>query len=164
MFNLNQRIHPHGGIPMKLSLLLSQRTALLRHARLANLAFAYTKLGEFARRISRAQLTGSVTLKHAAPGAGQFWSALTALEGNQSVIEEHFTDEDIADLADIVAFTTGASDVDLTFRIEELEERFLAPLRPELEQAGIVFDHEPLSADGRESGGAGGHPQIDGGG
>ena len=48
----------------KLSTLLTQRQALLRQARLANLAFAYTTLMEFAHRIARAQLSGRVTLKH----------------------------------------------------------------------------------------------------
>jgi hypothetical protein len=135
---------------MKLSLLLAHRPALLRQARLANLAFAYAKLHEFATRIDRAQLTGEVLLKHAAPGAGQYWAALTALQGNQSVIEEHFRDEDIADLADVLAFATGADDLEMTFPIEELATRFLAPLRPELEHAGIEFDHHVPPADAPE--------------
>lgn len=148
---------------MKLSSLLAQRAMLLRQARLANLAFAYTRLRGFAARISRAKLRGTVILKHAAPGAGQYWAALTAIDGNQSVIEEHFADEDISDLADIVAFTTGAADLEMTFPIEELAQRFLAPIRPELEHAGIRFDSEsepltPSSSDNRPSFG---QPQMD---
>ncbi len=125
---------------MKLSMLLVQRETLLRQTRLANLAFAYGKLLEFTARIARARLTGTVSLKGAAPDAGRYWASLTALEGNQSVIEEHFTDEDIMNLADVIAFTTGADDLDLTFRIEELAEKFLAPLRGDLERAGVTID------------------------
>ena len=128
---------------MKLSILLTLRPALLRQARLADLAFAYRKLGDFATRIARAQLRGEINLKQAAPEAERCWASLTALAGNQSVIEEHFTDEDIMDLADLVAFATGESNLDVTFRIEQLPEKFLAPLCRQLEQAGVVIDHDP---------------------
>jgi hypothetical protein len=149
---------------MKLSILLSQRQALLRQARLANLAFAYAKLGDFAGRIARARLTGEVSLRHAAPEAECYWATLTARAGRQSVIEEHFTDEDIMDLADVLAFTTGKNDPELTFRLEELPEKFLAPLRDELEQGGVQLEADVLPAG--EAGGEGstGCPQLDGGG
>ena len=124
----------------KLSTLLTQRQALLRQARLANLAFAFAKLSEFGRRIARARLIGSVTLRHAAPHADRYWASLTALDGNQSVIEEHFADEDLMDLADVLAFITGSDALDITFRLEEIEEIFLVPLRVELEREGIVID------------------------
>ena len=126
---------------MKLSLILAQRQALLQQVRLANLGFAYSKLNEIAARIARAHLRGSVNLKQTNPDAELGWTPLATLEGNQSVIEEHFTDEDLSDLADAVAFVTGETHLDLTFRIEELAERFVAPLRQQLEQAGITFDH-----------------------
>lgn len=38
--------------------LILQRDALLRQARLANAAYAYQRLGEFAARIARARLRG----------------------------------------------------------------------------------------------------------
>ena len=126
---------------MKLSILLAQRPALLVEARLANLAFAYAKLSDFAVRINRARIRGSVCLQQPTPEAGPGWTPLTALETNQSIIEEHFTDEDLIDLADAVAFITGESSLDLTFPIEHLAERFVAPLRHQLEQAGVTFDH-----------------------
>ena len=129
---------------MKLSLLLTLRPALLRQAHLAGLAFAYWKLRDFATRIARAQLRGEVHLQQAEAEAGRYWASLTALEGSQSVIEEHFTDEDIMDLADLVAFVTGESHLDLTFRIEQLAERFVTPLRLQLELAGVVIDHDFL--------------------
>lgn len=124
----------------KLSTLLSQRQALLRQARLANLAFAYTTLMEFARRITRAQLSGRVVLKPPAPHAEHYWASLTALDGNQSVIEEHFADEDLMDLADVLAFVTGNESLEVTFRLEDLADAYLVPLRMELERNGIVID------------------------
>ena len=46
---------------MNISLLLAQRQALLAQVRLANFAFAYARLGDFAVRIARAGLRGTVT-------------------------------------------------------------------------------------------------------
>ena len=131
---------------MKLSLLLAQRQALHRQAHLADLAFAYRRLSEFASRIARAQLRGEITLKQPAPEADCYCASLTALSGSQSVIEEHFTDEDILDLADLVAFAIDQRQLDLSFPIEELADRFVAPLRRELEQGGISIDSvaEPI--------------------
>ncbi len=126
---------------MKLSLLLKQRDALLRHVRLVNLAFAFAKLSDFAARITRARLRGAIQLRQPTPDAETGWLPLVALEGNPSVIEEHFTDEDLTDFADAIAFVIGESPLDVTFPIEELAERFVAPLRHQLERAGVVFDH-----------------------
>ena len=125
---------------MKLSNILTQRQALLRQARLANLAFAYQTLGGFAERIERGRLGGYVCLKQAAPDAERYCASLTALEGNQSVIEEHLTDEDIMDLADVVSFLTGNESLDLVFHLEDLAEIFLTPLRAELEKSGVAID------------------------
>jgi hypothetical protein len=132
---------------MKLSSLLAQRQALLRQARLANLAFAYDRLSDFARRIARTRLAGEVRLQQAAPDAERFWTTLTALQGNQSVIEEHFSDEDLMDLADVIAYATGDDDFDMTFRIEELADRFLAPLREQLTQSGVALDHDERAVE-----------------
>jgi len=130
----------------KLSTLLSRRRDLLRQARLANLAFAFVTLQKFSRRIDRAQLDGRVTLAHAAPHAERYWASLTALEMNQSVIEEHFTDEDVMELADVVSFTTGNEALDITFDLEDLEELFLRPLREELDREGVVIDQPTADA------------------
>lgn len=124
----------------KLSTLLTQRRDLLQQARLANLALAYNTLDQFVRRISRAQLSGAVTLSPALPREDRFCATLTAHEGSQSVIEEHFTDEDLIELADGIAFSTGDDEVDVTFQLEEIAERFLVPLRNELETAGVQID------------------------
>jgi len=72
--------------------LLHQRDALLRQARLANSAYAYRRLGEFAGRITRAQLHGAVRLDSGDPDGERPWPGLTALDGSQAVLEEHFLD------------------------------------------------------------------------
>ncbi|HEY4247412.1 MAG TPA: hypothetical protein VGM64_11180 [Lacunisphaera sp.] len=147
---------------MKLSALLNQRRVLLQQAQLANLAFAYDRLSGFAARIERGGLSGEVRLQHPALEGDRYWSSLTALEGNQSVIEEHFTDEDITDLADIVAFSSGKFELDITFRMEELGGRFLHPLRLHLKRAGVDFDEAQPLHDDASSGGQSGQAQLDG--
>lgn len=117
--------------------LLHQRDALLRQARLANTAYAYRRLGEFAGRITRAHLHGAVRLDSGDPAGERPWPGLTALDGSQAVLEEHFLDEDILDLADILCFLGLDTDTGVTFRLEELGGRFLPGLRRELTQAGI---------------------------
>jgi hypothetical protein len=125
---------------MKLSSLLNQRLSILQHAQLANLAFAYVLLDDFSTRIARARLGGEVRLRHPTAETEQYTALLTALEGSQSVIEEHFTEEDLVGFADVIAFLTGDGELDLTFRLEDLADRFLHPLRVRLERAGVVFD------------------------
>jgi hypothetical protein len=127
---------------MKLSFLLAQRQALLRQARLAHLAHAYSRLDDFAHRVARARLRGEVQLQATAPESGNYCSTLTTLQGSQSVIEEHFTDSDIMNLADAVTDVTGELELDLSFPIEELAARFLTPLRRQLLEAGIEVDEQ----------------------
>lgn len=131
---------------MKLSQLLSQRSHLLRQMRLANLAFAYASLRDFARRIRRARLAGVVTLQPVNPDEERYCATLTAHDGRQSLIEEHFTDEDLTTLADAVAQVSGHPTHEHTFHLESLEQEFAAPLRAELERAGVQFDQlgEPV--------------------
>ena len=116
--------------------LLHQRDALLRQARLANTAYAYRRLGEFAGRITRAQLHGAVRLDPGDPAAERPWPGLSALEGSQAVLEEHFLDEEIIELADILCFLGKEVNPGLTFRLEDLGGRFLPGLRRELTEAG----------------------------
>ena len=124
----------------KLSTLLSQRPDLLRQARLANLAFAYETLAACAERIARARLTGRVTLTPADPEAGRYCATLVAHEGSQSVIEEHFTDESLLELADTVALVRDQPAGEISFQIETFAEIFLAPLRTTLEHEGVAID------------------------
>ena len=125
---------------MKLSHLISQREALLRQIHLANLAFAYQQLDALVARLDRAQLRGLVCLEPRDPAADRYWPILKALEGNQ-----HFTDAHIADLADLLAFNTGCNGAVVNFRLEELGEKYLAPLRSELLKAGVQLESEARS-------------------
>lgn len=127
---------------MKLSKLLHQREALLRQTRLANLAYAYRRLGEFAGRINRAGLQGKVCLSPADPATERFWPVLHAVEQNQSVIDEHFTDEDILELEELLFFVTGQDDADTIFQLETIEARFMRPLRRQLLRAGISLEQD----------------------
>jgi hypothetical protein len=132
---------------MKLAYLLHQRQVLLRQARLANLAFAYWHLGRLVTRIANARLHGLVSLQFADPAAGRLWPVLTALEGSQAVIEEHFTDDDILGLADLLAFLTGEEGADKTFRLEDNMAEFLVPLARKLAQAGVELESVPRLAE-----------------
>lgn len=123
-----------------LTSLLTHRAALLAQARLANLAYAYETLRRFEQRIARARLRGRVTVRHAAPEEERYWASLTANDGAQSVLEEHFSDEDVMELADVISFLTCTHALELTFPLEELAERFLTPLRAELEREGVAID------------------------
>lgn len=125
--------------PMKLSTLLVQRPELLRQARLANLAFAYQMLSDFTARVARVQLRGRVTLKPVDPDEERFCVTLTALDMNQSLIEEHFSDEDLMVLADVLGFATGHPTHELMFHIDQLSE-FVGVLRSDLEHAGVRID------------------------
>ena len=129
---------------MKLSHLLLQREALLRQARLSNLAYAYSQLGQLVARLGQAQLRGLVRLQQAEPVVDRAWPTLTAMGGNQSVIEEHFTDENVLDLASFIAFITGETATEITFQLEDMAEQFLAPLKRELERAGVVIEADQL--------------------
>jgi hypothetical protein len=125
---------------MKLSRLLHARETLVRQAGLANLAFAYQTLERFAARIARARLTGKVNLQPADPDDDRYWATLTALTGSQAALEEHFTEEDLTDVADAIAYATGRGTFDLVFHLDDFGEIFLRPLRAALEQAGITID------------------------
>ena len=132
--------------------LLHQRDALLRQARLANLAYAYQRLGTFTARIARARLHGQVQLCLADPSAERLWPTLAAREGNQSVIEEHFTEEDLVELADLVSFLReDAHSTEFTFRLEEFAASFLDPLRTELARAGVAVDSASTTSSTEDS-------------
>ena len=125
---------------MKLSHLLAQHARLVRQARLANLALAYHVLDQFVQRTSRAGITGRLRLQSAAPEEDRFVPTLTPLDGNPSVVEEHFTDADIIELVDIAGFVLGTATVDHTFRVDGVTETLLLPLRAELEREGVELD------------------------
>ncbi len=128
--------------------LILNRTDLLRQARLANLAFAWQRLDAFATRIARARLHGPVTLRLPDPATDRPWPVLLVLAGNQSVIEEYFLDDDIAELADILMFLSDNNQIaEFTFRLEELAGHYLPGLQRELEQAGIHVEQTTPSPE-----------------
>ena len=131
--------------PIKLTQLLAAREGLVRRATLANMAFAYRLLSRFTERIHRAGLRGLVNIK--SPEAnGENWSSLTAIEGSQAQLEEHFSEEDVMDLTDAIRYVVGGEIViDLSFRIEEVGNMFLVPLRDTLLSYGVVIDLSALS-------------------
>ena len=130
---------------MQLSQLLMEREALMRKMRLSNLAYAYAELSQVVVRINRAQLQGLVSLQQ--PVADRPWPLLVAKEGSQSMLEEHFTDEDIVDLANLFAFVFRDCTGEVIFRWEDLADRFLAPLKEKLERAGVTIQPQiPLSS------------------
>jgi len=128
---------------MKISELLATHRALLEQTRLANLAQAYATLRRLAERVRRTGLCGLVNLRQPNAAEERFWASLTALEGSQSVLEEHFRDEELMELADAVAFARGLTNLDLTFRLEAMTALFVVPLEFALDQAGVSLDLEP---------------------
>jgi len=135
---------------MKLQHLLQQRSALLQQTRLANVAYVYAELGKFAERIARGRLRGLVTLYLADPAAQRAWPCLVAEEGSQSVIDEHFLDKDILDLAEFLLFT-GEDETrgTLCFRLEEFDQRFRPALLRELQAAGVELTGEQERTEDR---------------
>lgn len=120
--------------------LLQQREALLRQTRLANLAFAFARLGVYAARIARAGLHGPVTLHEPDPDAERFWPTLVPHAGNQSVIDEHFLEEEVDELDELLLFLEEEGfAVDYTFDLEAMPQRLLPELRRELEKAGVAL-------------------------
>lgn len=127
---------------MKISKLIATHASIIEQARLANLAQAYVTLRRCAERAQQARLSGLVNLRQPEAEEGRLWATLTALEGNQSVLEEHFCEEELMEFADAVAFVRNTVNLNLTFRIESLGAGFVTPLATELKRAGVVFDLE----------------------
>ncbi len=131
---------------MKISKLLDSHRAILQQARLANLAQAFLTLRRLAERVRRGRLGGPVHLRQPDAAEERFWASLTALEGSQSVLEEHFSDEELMEFADAVAYVRETNALDVTFRLEHLDALFVQPLETELRRAGVEFDLETDTA------------------
>lgn len=125
---------------MKISKLLDSHHAILRQARLASLAQAFVALRRFAERVRHARLRGRVRLRQPDADEEELWASLTALEGSQAVIEEHFREEELVEFADAVAFLHGTSALDTEFKIEQMAALFVEPLEAELRRSGVEFD------------------------
>lgn len=133
---------------MKFKNLLRRRQELLRQARLANVAYAYQWLGDFAERIARAGLHGSVTLRGPDAESGQSEVTLVAEDFSQAVVQEHFLEADIAKLHAVLAFVHGAGIiVELKFELDEIAARYLPSLRQALEAADVLPKEETSSVE-----------------
>ena len=112
---------------MKFNELLHRRDELLRQARLANVAYAYQWLGDFAERIERAGLRGTVTLRGPEADEGRTEAVLVANDFSPAVLQEHFLEEEIAELHAVLAFVHGAGViVELKFQLDEIAGRYLS--------------------------------------
>ena len=131
---------------MKISKLLATHHAILEQARLANLAQAYLTLRRLAERVRRARLHGLVQLRQPDIDEERFWASLTALEGSQSVLEEHFSDEELMEFADAAAFVRGTNALDVTFWLEHVAVLFVEPVAAELRRCGVESDLETATA------------------
>ncbi len=128
--------------------LLHHRAALLRQARLANLAFACERLEDYARRLTAARIAGPLTLQGVDPEADRFCPELVPHAASPAVVDEYFLDEDVADLADVLGFLSDEGfDVATTFTAEDIVARWLPRLRRELAGAGIAPPTEALPLD-----------------
>ncbi len=126
---------------MNIRHLLQQRSQLLRQTRLANVAYAYARLEDFGARIERADLRGTATLHPADPSVDRLLPEFTSDEIAESRLEEHFLDEDLAELADLLAFVCeDRQPTAHTFRVERLADQLRPGLRAELEAAGVRME------------------------
>jgi hypothetical protein len=132
---------------MNISHLLAHRDAYLARARLANLACAHEKLRNFADRLARAGITGSVRLRSTGPDDEPSVPTLAGLDSHPAVIEEHFTDEDAVDLVDVLRFLRGEEAVDLVIAAPDIPTTLLAPIQAELRRAGVSLG-EGATAEG----------------
>jgi hypothetical protein len=131
---------------MKFDDLLNYRDELVRHARLANVAYAYQWLSDFSARVARSGLQGEVVLRAADAEGNPRPASLVAMDFSQSVVQEHFLDAEIAELAAVLAFVhNGGIVIALRFRLEEIAGRFLPALRRELDESG-AFPEEAASS------------------
>lgn len=125
---------------MKLSALLASRPTILRQAALAHTAAAWLTLQHASSRIAAAGLHGSVRLRQGDPAADEVpWATLTSDEIRHSVLEEHFTEDDLLEIADALAYATDMDRADIEFPIQALSG-YATPLWRTLEKAGVTLD------------------------
>jgi hypothetical protein len=133
---------------MNFSQLLHQRDALLRQARLANLAYAHERLTDYAHRVERAGLGGALALRPADPAAERPWPMLETLTCAASVLEEHFLEEDAVELEQILTFLRAEGfEFGDTISLSDILGHWLPFLRRELQRGGV----QGIDQQGRRS-------------
>ena len=135
---------------MKLSALIASRSKLARQAVLAHTAEAWSTLHFFATRIAAHGLRGPVRVTQASPDEGAPWAQLSSEMLRPSVLAEHFTEEEVFDLAQALAFACDQDHADVCFELEELEDRFARPLLRTLARAGVELDVDTQSPPPRD--------------
>lgn len=133
---------------MNLSQLLVSRSALVRQARLANIAHAYVIMRSIDERIRRARLRGRVCLEAVDPEAERFAPRLIALQGSQAVLDEHFDESDLVRLADALAFVASdhSTPREFEFHLERLLEDHGSSLAQALREAGVTLQDSTAHA------------------
>lgn len=132
---------------MKLSALLASRSTILRQATLAHTAAAWLVLQNASTRITAAGLHGIVRVQQSDPDSDETpWAALTSSEIRSSVLAEHFTEDDVIELAEALAFATDTACADVEFCIEVLRETYAEPLLRNLKKSGVTLDLDQLPA------------------
>ena len=130
---------------MKLSALLASRPTILRQAALAHIAAAWLTLHYASVRIAAAGLHGTVRLTQSDPEADEApWAALTSDEIRASVLEEHFNEDDLIELADAIGYATDCDRIDVEFPLDRLGEIYGEPLLRTLKKSGVTLDIERL--------------------
>jgi hypothetical protein len=126
--------------------LIQQRDAILRQARLTNLAYAHRRLGDFSARFARAGITGEIRVEPAAPEEGRPEAAIVA-DRSPAVVAEHFLEEDAAELADLLGFVRGqGEDGAHTLDIRDIESALRPALARALAREGVTGFESPPDA------------------
>lgn len=129
---------------MNYDFLLHHRDELCRAARLANLAFAYQWVGNFAWKIAWLGLTGEVVLRGPNEPAGRAHAMMIGQDLSQSVIEEHFLPEEIDELHAVLTSVHDSGPIlEMKFRLEGLGDIYRPVLRRVLEMADVLPKREP---------------------
>ena len=140
--------HPEPFSAMNFDFLILHRDELRRAARLANLAYAYQWIGNFAWKIAWLGLTGEVILRGPNEEAGRPHAAFVAQDFNQSVVEEHFLPEEIDELHAVLSSVHDSGlIVEMRFRLEGLGDVYRPALRRVLEMADVLPKREISTVD-----------------
>jgi hypothetical protein len=103
---------------------------LLQVIRIAKLAYAYQQMAKFAGRIANAGLRGEVALRGPDPEADRPVPVLLACGFSQSVIDEHFLSDEIAELYAVLAYVHQAEVIfEMRFRLEDIGAVYLPAFR-----------------------------------
>lgn len=133
---------------MNFDFLLLHRDELRRAARLANLAYAYQWIGNFAWKVAWLGLTGEVILRGPNEEANRSHATLVAQDFNQSVADEHFLPEEIDELHAVLSSVHDSGMIlEMRFRLEGMGDIYRPALRRVLEMADVLPRRQPSPVD-----------------